>query len=248
VKLLIHELAHAYHLEQWPANEEDIEEAWKSAMKQRLYHGVTDWWGTKLDKAHAATNAVEYFAELSSMYFAGCEHQPFNRRELKAYDPAGYAMIEKMWGVKSESPEGPAVPAAPCATASVEGRQHVVMVHNGVLRLSTLMKDGSFGEWDPLAQKAGDIGVPSAIACAGIGDELHVLAISGNTLFHGIRFRNGDWQRFADVKPATGDYGNLEGASVACSSDGKTLMVVVTRRNGWVQFTERYSYGQWKTF
>ena len=34
------------------------------------------------------------------MYFAGCNFQPFNRKELKAYDPVGYAMIEKMWGRK----------------------------------------------------------------------------------------------------------------------------------------------------
>jgi hypothetical protein len=34
------------------------------------------------------------------MYFVGCNYQPFTRAELKTYDPVGYALVEKMWGVK----------------------------------------------------------------------------------------------------------------------------------------------------
>jgi hypothetical protein len=65
-----------------------------------LYHGVKNDKGTTVEKAYAATNQLEYFAELSCMYFVGCNYQPFNRRELQAYDPVGYAMIEKMWELK----------------------------------------------------------------------------------------------------------------------------------------------------
>jgi hypothetical protein len=102
LKALVHEMSHAYHLEQWPEDQKDIYDAWKNAMKQGLYHDVKDDQGMKLDKAYAATNQLEYFAELSCMYFVGCNYQPFNRKELKEYDPVGYAMIEKMWRVKPE--------------------------------------------------------------------------------------------------------------------------------------------------
>lgn len=43
---------------------------------------------------------LEYFAELSCMYFVGCNYQPFNRKQLKDYDPVGYAMIQQMWKKK----------------------------------------------------------------------------------------------------------------------------------------------------
>jgi hypothetical protein len=105
LKALVHEMAHAYHLSQWPEDQKDIYDAWKNAMDQGLYHGVKDDQGMTLDKVYAATNQLEYFAELSCMYFVGCNYQPFNRKELKEYDPTGYAMIEKMWRVKPEKPD-----------------------------------------------------------------------------------------------------------------------------------------------
>ena len=73
-------------------------------MKLGLYHGVKDDEGKIVDKAYATVNQLEYFAELSCMYFVGCNYQPFDREELQTYDPKGYAMIEQMWDVKSQSP------------------------------------------------------------------------------------------------------------------------------------------------
>lgn len=99
-KALVHEFAHAHHLEQWPEDQPNILAAWRNAMKRGLYRGVKDDRGQKLDRAYAAVNQLEYFAELSCMYFVGCNYQPFTRAELKAYDPVGYALVEKMWGVK----------------------------------------------------------------------------------------------------------------------------------------------------
>jgi hypothetical protein len=104
VKALVHEMAHAHHLEQWPENQPDILQAWENAMKLGLYHGVKDDEGKIVDKAYATVNQLEYFAELSCMYFVGCNYQPFDREELKTYDPKGYAMIEQMWDVKSQGP------------------------------------------------------------------------------------------------------------------------------------------------
>jgi hypothetical protein len=99
LKALVHEFAHAHQLERWPEDQPDILRAWKNAVKHRLHHEVKDDQGKTLESSYAVTNQLEYFAELSCMYFVGCNYQPFNRKELKAYDPVGYAMIEKMWGL-----------------------------------------------------------------------------------------------------------------------------------------------------
>lgn len=36
------------------------------------------------------------------MYFVSCQHRFFDRKELKAHDPAGYAVIEKMWRLEKK--------------------------------------------------------------------------------------------------------------------------------------------------
>jgi hypothetical protein len=100
VKVLVHELAHAFQLERWPEKQPDIYQAWQNAVKRGLYRKVKDDKGAILETAYAAKNQLEYFAELSCMYFVGCNYQPFNREELKSYDPVGYEMIEKMWDIK----------------------------------------------------------------------------------------------------------------------------------------------------
>lgn len=100
LKVFVHEFAHAYHLEQWPEDQPDILRAWDNAMKSGLYRNVADDEGKTIAKAYASVNQLEYFAELSCMYFFKCNYQPFNRKELKAYDPRGYAMIREMWRVK----------------------------------------------------------------------------------------------------------------------------------------------------
>ncbi|MGP0068554.1 MAG: hypothetical protein ACLQGP_33765 [Isosphaeraceae bacterium] len=53
-----------------------------------------------LERAYAITNQLEYFAELSCMYFVQCNSKPSDRAQLKDYDPVGYAMIRKMWCVE----------------------------------------------------------------------------------------------------------------------------------------------------
>ena len=99
LKALVHELAHAYHLEQWPESRSDIYDAWKHAEELGLYRDVKDDQGQTLKQAYALQNHLEYFAELSCMYFVGCNYAPFNRTELKTYDPVGYDLVEKLWGL-----------------------------------------------------------------------------------------------------------------------------------------------------
>ncbi len=42
---------------------------------------------------------MESFAECSEAYFGKNDLQLFDREELKAFDPVGYEMVEKVWGV-----------------------------------------------------------------------------------------------------------------------------------------------------
>jgi hypothetical protein len=100
LKLPLHELAHAYHLDQWQEDRAEIVKAYENARQRKLYRHLQDEAGSMIDKAYAIENPIEYFAELSCMYFAGCDYAPHNRKELEAYDPEGCAMIRELWGIK----------------------------------------------------------------------------------------------------------------------------------------------------
>ena len=102
VRLLIHELAHAWHLEQWPEEQEDILAAWKHARANNLYLNVKAVNGTMIPRAYSMDNQLEYFAELSCAFFWKGEYEPFDRKALQIYDPVGVAMLRKMWGVPVE--------------------------------------------------------------------------------------------------------------------------------------------------
>lgn len=99
-KSVAHELAHAYHLHRWPEKQPEILAAYDAAMQDKLYHNVRDIKGTVTAKAYATVNQLEYFAELSAMYFVGCNYEPVNQAQLKNYDPRGFQMIEQMWAVR----------------------------------------------------------------------------------------------------------------------------------------------------
>ena len=104
VRLLIHELAHAWHLEQWPEDQADILAAWKHAQTNNLYLNVKAVNGTVIPHAYAMDNQLEYFAELSCAFFWRGEYEPFDRKTLQTYDPVGVAMLRKVWGVPAEYP------------------------------------------------------------------------------------------------------------------------------------------------
>jgi hypothetical protein len=97
LKALVHELSHAHHLLHWPENMPELYNCWQNAMRLNLYHNVQDTNGHNVEKAWACTNQLEYFAELSCMYFIGCNYYPFNRQQLQSYNPTGYALIQQMW-------------------------------------------------------------------------------------------------------------------------------------------------------
>lgn len=100
LKALVHELGHARHLEHWPENQPDLYAAWGQALKKGLYQTVRAEDRASQNPNYAARNQLEYFAELTAIYFVGCDYYPHNRKELESYDPTGYALVRKYWGIE----------------------------------------------------------------------------------------------------------------------------------------------------
>lgn len=96
-KALMHELAHARHITNWPERHAPIYDAWENIMNSDRYLKVKDIKGKIIKSAYARKNQLEYFAELSAIYFVGGNYYPYNRKGLKQYDLAGYKMIEFLW-------------------------------------------------------------------------------------------------------------------------------------------------------
>lgn len=96
-KALVHELAHAWHVTNWPDQYAPIRQAWTNAVQSGLYKNVTDHKHRAIASAYAIKNPLEYFAELSAARFVGINYYPFDKERLERYDPMGYRMVESLW-------------------------------------------------------------------------------------------------------------------------------------------------------
>jgi hypothetical protein len=104
--MTFHELAHAYH---WRLgfDRPELRETYRAARDAGLYESVAyalDAEG-QTRKAYALMNHKEYFAELSEAYFGRNDYFPFTRDELRAYDPAGFAAVDRLWTLTAEKVE-----------------------------------------------------------------------------------------------------------------------------------------------
>ena len=94
---LMHEMAHAYQFLVLGEDHPAAQRAYRKAMDGGLYESVAHVHGGKR-KAYAATNYKEYFADLTEAYFGKNDFFPFNRADLKKYDPTGYQLMQAVWG------------------------------------------------------------------------------------------------------------------------------------------------------
>ena len=101
-----HELAHAYHFRVLGAEDAGVREAYKNAMDKGLYESVKYVRGGRR-KAYATENEKEYFAEISEAYFGRNDFYPFQRAELKAHDPVGFRLMERVWGPPRDAKAAP---------------------------------------------------------------------------------------------------------------------------------------------
>lgn len=77
-----------------------IVDAYNAAKASGLYLRVKNDKGGLIAKAYATHNQLEYFAELSAIYFVGGNYYPFDRARLIRYDPVGTQMLRRLWGTK----------------------------------------------------------------------------------------------------------------------------------------------------
>lgn len=96
--MILHELAHAYHHTALGDDDPRITRAYERAKSSTDYDSVAHVSGDTRPH-YALTNSREYFAELTESYFGYNDFFPFTRDQLRAFDPAGYAMIRETWGI-----------------------------------------------------------------------------------------------------------------------------------------------------
>jgi hypothetical protein len=87
--VLLHEIAHAVHDQVLPQGRDNP--VVKSAFKQALERKLVD------PKAYAATNEMEFFAEMSCAYNNQLDYYPKDRAALKKHDPVTYKVMEDVW-------------------------------------------------------------------------------------------------------------------------------------------------------
>jgi len=95
---MLHELTHAYHDTVLGWDDAELRATYRAALQRGLYREVPHRSQAGLrEPAYAASNEQEYFAELSEAYFGRNDYFPHNRAELRAYDPAGCALVARLW-------------------------------------------------------------------------------------------------------------------------------------------------------
>lgn len=100
--VLLHEMAHAVHHQLLGFNHDGVKAAYKQAMARKLYEEATDVNGRTLKPPYAAKNENEYFAELTCAYIDKLHYFPFTPEDLQKHDPAGYKLMEKVWGTRKQ--------------------------------------------------------------------------------------------------------------------------------------------------
>jgi len=102
--MVLHELAHGYH-DQFLGGYEspELQSQYQRAMKAKLYDAVPRING-RTERAYAAVNPMEYFAETSEAFFGVNDFYPFVRSELKHHDPQMFQLLEKLWETTKGKP------------------------------------------------------------------------------------------------------------------------------------------------
>ena len=98
--MLLHELSHAWHHQVVSLGYDNprTKRTYDAAVASGIYESVDYYNGQKL-RAYALNNAMEYFAECSEAYFGKNDFEPFNRAELRNFDPEGWRMVRKLWAI-----------------------------------------------------------------------------------------------------------------------------------------------------
>tara|TARA_B110000090_G_C13349206_1_gene434188 strand:+ start:99 stop:1274 length:1176 start_codon:yes stop_codon:yes gene_type:complete len=109
--LLVHELSHSYHHKFLPGGYQNtaVHDMYSEAMEQKLYLQcyckLPDGSKRGPQRAYAASDCMEFFAELSVAYFWQNDNSefnkwsPYNQAQLRELDPSSFKILQKLWGV-----------------------------------------------------------------------------------------------------------------------------------------------------
>lgn len=112
--MVLHELCHMYHDQGLRGdNNEIINQAYKNAKENDVYNKDKVWYRYNTTDSqnkwihptsvYCMNDNWEYFAELCEAYWGENDYYPFNYEQLKEHDPVGFAMMESIWGKKTET-------------------------------------------------------------------------------------------------------------------------------------------------
>jgi hypothetical protein len=105
--MVLHELVHFYQDHVTDEVDADIDNTFNKVVASGKYQSVRyHSLDGPLMKAYALSNSMEYLAEISEAYFGINDYFPFNREQLKAYDPDGYALLQRIWSPESSAVDG----------------------------------------------------------------------------------------------------------------------------------------------
>jgi hypothetical protein len=149
-------------------------------------------------------------------------------RKLAAYDPG---------------------PFRQAVCAAIGNDLHVLGIRPGGELYHTIRFPNSWQDWEPVSQAAANFpttGTLSDVACAGIGNDLHVIGIQvGGDLYHTIRFGSSNsWQDWEPVSKHAAYTPNMA-FFPRCASVGNDLHVLAIVY-GNLYHTIRYSNGKWQ--
>jgi C1A family cysteine protease len=123
----------------------------------------------------------------------------------------------------------------------------LVSLRAGALSHTVRGPNGHWSAFEPLSTPLG-AGTVQGVACAGVGESLHVIAVGDQgaetNLWHSVRDPAGVWQAsFGNVKDAGQD---RDFTAAACAGVGSSLYVLAVE-NGSLLYTVRRSPGGWPT-
>jgi hypothetical protein len=106
--MVLHELCHLYHDQGLAGGFEnpDVKAAYNHAKSSGMYKNKPYRLDSKtvynIDVAYAMNDQMEYFSEICEAYWGENDYYPFNYEDLKEYDTQGFALMEKVWGKRTD--------------------------------------------------------------------------------------------------------------------------------------------------
>ncbi|MEW1636805.1 trypsin-like serine protease [Streptomyces sp. NPDC093801] len=141
---------------------------------------------------------------------------------------------------------GPIGAVTSVATASAGGQLQLVAVTGGKAFHTIRATTGHWTGWGDVAGAAGATGPISSVAMAGADNDAHLVIATdnGTRQYHTIRYGNGTWASFGDLK----DYlGTLTVKSLAAGAVDGELQLAVTTTDNRIVHTLRHTDRTWGT-